>query len=122
MLAVVADWKDFMIVLCVILIVIGAATLSVAAQSFTMIKGKVLEKGAALVNLNGNLFPTKTVSVLLENNDRVFRIKHGSVVKYAISDSDAKLVDIGSEVELLISSHNSKARVISLDAVPSNHV
>ena len=57
---------------------------------------------------------TQTISVLIENDDRVFRMERGSVVKYAISGGDAGRIDVGSKVELLISSHTSKARLISL--------
>ena len=107
------DWKDFAVVLCVLLIVLGAGALAVAAQTFTIVRGKVLEKSSASIDRpDGSSYFTQTISVLLENDDRVFRIEKGTVVKYAVSDSDAQLVDIGSDVELLISTHSSMARVI----------
>lgn len=108
------DWQDLILIICAMLIVIGAIALSNAAQSFTIIRGKVLEKGNAAVDHNCNPFPTQTVSVLLESNDRVFRIERGTVVKYAISDTDAKLVDVGAEVELFISSYDGHARMLPL--------
>ncbi|HJS68760.1 MAG TPA: hypothetical protein VJ730_05000 [Nitrososphaera sp.] len=110
------DWKDFAVVLCVLLVVLGAGALAVAAQSFTIVRGKVLEKGIASLDLpDGSLYFTQTISVLIENDDRVFRIEKGTVVKYAVSEGDAQLVDVGSEVELLLSSHSSVARVVGHD-------
>jgi hypothetical protein len=75
----------------------------------------MLEKSSASIDLpdDGSYF-TQTISVLIKNDDRVlFRIERGSVVKYAISDSEAQLVQVGSDVELLISSYSSVARVIA---------
>jgi hypothetical protein len=107
------DWKDFAAVLCVLLVVLGAGALAVAAQTFTIVRGKVLEKSSATVDLpDGSSYSTRTISVLIENDDRVFRIERGTVVKYAISDSDAQLVDVGSDVELLITTHSRVARVV----------
>jgi hypothetical protein len=103
------DWKDFAVVLCVLLVVVGAGALAVASQTFTIVKGRVLEKGVA--NLGGN--PVQTISIVIENDDRVFKIKRGTLVKYAISDADAGLVQVGSEIELWVSSYSSKARVLS---------
>lgn len=112
------DWKDFAVVLCALLVVVGAAALAVAAQTFTIVKGKVLEKGVVTLDPgNGMPYSTSTISVLLENDDRVFRIERGTIVKYAVSDSDAGLLNVGAQVELLISSHNNVARVIGLDGV-----
>jgi hypothetical protein len=111
----VPDWKDFAVVLCALLVVVGAVALAVAAQTFTIVRGKVLEKGVAMLDLgDGMPYSTSTISVLLENDDRVFRIERGTIVKYAVSDSDAGLVYIGAQVELLISSHSNMARVIGL--------
>jgi hypothetical protein len=111
----VPDWKDFTVVLCVILVIVGAGALAVAAQTYTIVRGKVLEKGVASLDLDaGILLSTQTISVLIENDDRVYRIDRGSVVKYAVSDSDARQVDVGSEVELLISTYSKMARVIGL--------
>lgn len=109
------DWKDFTVVLCVVLVVVGAGALAVAAQTSTIVRGMVLEKGVAWLDLGaGSSYSTQTISVLIENDDRVFRIERGTVVKYALADSDALLVDVGSEVELLITSYNRVARVIGL--------
>ena len=109
------DWKDFTVVLCVALVVLGAGALAVAVQTSTIVKGKVLEKGAATMDLgSGNSHSTQTISVLIENDDRVFRIERGTVVKYAVSDGDAVLVEVGSHVELLVSSYSRVARVIGL--------
>jgi hypothetical protein len=110
----VSDWKDFATVLCLVLVVLGAMALAVAAQTFTIIKGKVLEKATTARSFDNKSSPTQTISVLIENDDRVFRILRGSVIKYSISDADAGRIDVGSTVELLISAHNSKARLIGL--------
>jgi hypothetical protein len=112
----VPDWKDFAVVLCVLLVVLGAGALTVAAQASAVVRGKVLEKSSASIDLpDGGSYTTQTISALLENDDRVFRIERGTVVKYAVSDSDSQLVDIGSKVELLVSTHSSVARVIGRD-------
>ena len=50
----------------------------------------------------------------------IMLIERRTVVKYGISDSDAKLADFGSEVKLLISSYDSKARVVRSVEVPSS--
>jgi len=108
------DWRDLAVALCLVLVVIGALALAAAAQTFTIVKGKVLEKGTAAQDFGSKSLPTWTISVLIENDDRVFRIERGSIVKYAVSGGDAGRIDVGSEVELLISSYNSKARLISM--------
>ena len=108
-----SDWKDFAAIICVILIVLGAAALSVAGQTSAIVKGKVLERGVARFDLgDGKSHMTQTLSVLIENDDRVFRIERGTVVKYAISDSDAERVDVGSNVKLLVSSYRNLARLL----------
>jgi hypothetical protein len=60
----------------------------------------VLERGVAILDREGDdrSYPTKTISVLIENDNRVFRIERGVVVKYvyALSDSEFELVDVGS--------------------------
>lgn len=107
------DWKDLAVVLCMVLVLLGAGALTVAAQTFVVIKGKVLEKGVASLDLeDGRSYSLQTISMLIENDDRVFRIESGTVVKYAISDRDAQLVAVGSQVELLVSSYSRVARVI----------
>lgn len=107
-----ADWKDATVVLCLALVVIGAAAVGTAGQNFTIVRGKVLEKGIAVLDDGRESHPTKTVSVLIENDDRVYNIKRGTVVKYAISDGDSNLVEIGSDVSLLVSSYSNKVRLI----------
>lgn len=107
------DWKDFATILCALLLVLGAGALASAAQTFTIVQGKVLEKGTAMLDLGGGKsYTTPTVSILLENDDRVFRIEHGTIVEYAVSERDAHLVNVGSRIEMLVSSHNHLARVI----------
>lgn len=110
------DWKDFAALLCALLVVIGAGALASAAHTFTIVQGKVLEKGIATLDLgDGVAYTTPTLSILLENDDRVFRIERGTVVKYAVSEGDANRVDVGSSVEMLVSSNNHLARVVSID-------
>lgn len=110
------DWKDFAVLLCVVLVVVGAGALAVAAQTSTIVRGKVLEKGVASLNLDDDSsYSTYTISVLIENDDRVYRIERWTVVKYAVSEADAQLVDVGSEVELLVSSYSRVAKVIGRD-------
>jgi hypothetical protein len=101
--------------LSILMIIVGAGSLAVAAQAFTVVRGKVTEKGVASYDFgDGRSYTTQTVSVLIENNDRVFRIERGTVVKYALSDSDALRVDVGSDIELLVTSYHKVARVIGL--------
>lgn len=110
------DWKDLAVILCALLVVEGAVALAEAAQTFTIVRGKVLEKGIAKLDLgDGASYTTPTISVLIENDDRVFRIERGTVVKYAVSESEAQRVDVGSSVEMLVSSYNHLARVISIE-------
>ena len=110
------DWMDLAVILCAGLVLIGAAALVVAAQTSTIVRGKVLEKGTVAFELDdGRSYAIQAISVLIENDDRVFRIESGTVVKYAISDHDAQFLDVGSDVELLISSYSKVAKVIGLD-------
>ncbi len=98
------------------MVVIGAAALADAAQTFTIVRGKVIEKGIATLDLgDGRSYNTPTVSVLLENKDRVFRIERGTVVEYAVSETDAQRVNVGSSVEMLVSTHNHLARVVGVE-------
>jgi hypothetical protein len=115
------DWKDLAVVLCMVLVLLGAGALTVAAQTFVIVEGKVLEKGIAhLDSEDGNSYSLQTISMLIENDDRVFRIESGTVVKYAISDRDAQFVTVGSHVKLFVSSHSRVARVIDSDG--TNHL
>jgi len=112
----VPDWKDFAAVFCAVLVVVCAAALGVASQTFTIVHGKVLEKGVATVDpWDGKPYMVSTVSVLLQNDDRVFQIKRGTVAKYAISEDDSPHIDIGSNVELMITSHDPLVRVIQVE-------
>jgi hypothetical protein len=110
----VADWKDLAVVLSALLLVLGSVALAAAAQMFTIVGGKVIEKGVVTLELeNGMSYSTPTISVLLENDDRVFRIEGGTVVEYAVTDSDAQLVEVGSQVKLLVSSYSNVTRLIA---------
>ena len=110
------DWKDFAVVFCAVLVLMGAAALVVASQTFTLVRGKVLEKGVATVDpRDSKPYTVSTLSVLLQNEDRVFQIERGTVVKYAVSEGDSAHVDIGSNVELMITSHDSLARVVQVE-------
>jgi hypothetical protein len=102
----VLDLKDIAVTLCALLIVVGAGALAVVAQTFIIIRGKVPEKGVAKLDLgDGRSYSTQTLSVLTENDNRVFRNDRGTVVRYAVSDGDAQIVNVGSDVELLVSSY-----------------
>ena len=111
----VPDWKDFAVILCLFLVVVGAGTLVVAAHTVSIVKGRVLEEGIAVLDRGDRSYPTRTISVLIENDDRVFQIERGTVVEYAISDGDAELVGVGSEVELWVSLYSGRAKVVSQD-------
>ena len=91
---------------------LGAGSLTVFAQTVVIVSGKILEVGVA--EMDGSTHTTRTLTVLIDNDDRVFRIKSGTAVKYAISDSDAELAEVGSRVQLLVSYYSTKARVLSL--------
>ncbi len=109
-LKTLADWKDFTTLLCLGLIILGVAALTAAAQYVVIVKGKVTGTGTAVIDGGSTL--TRTVTVIIENDDRVYRIKRGTAVEYAISDRDASLIQIGLEVELKISSYSNKARLV----------
>jgi len=109
------DWKDFLSLFCLAMTVLAVAALVTAAQNFVIVRGRVVSTGAAVIDGEDGRIPTRTVTVVIENSDRVFRIQRGTAVEYAVSDEDAALVEIGSEVELMISSHQVKARVLSVE-------
>ncbi|HEV8386073.1 MAG TPA: hypothetical protein VGQ03_00470, partial [Nitrososphaera sp.] len=109
------DWKDFLSLFCLAMTVLAAAALVTAAQNFVIVRGMVVSTGVAVIDGEDGSIPTRTVTVVIENSDRVFRIERGTTVEYAVSDEDAGLVEIGSEVELMISSHQVKARVLSVE-------
>jgi hypothetical protein len=108
----VADWKDFAVVLSMVLIVIGAMALAASAQSFSLMKGKVVEKGVGVLQFGGKPRITNTVSVLIENDDRVFDIKKGTIVQYPVTERDAGSVVIGSEIEFLVSANSVAIRML----------
>ena len=108
-------WTDFASLFCLALTILAVAALVTAAQNFVIVRGKVISTGSALIDSTDGKVPTRTVTIIIENDDRVFRIKNGSTVEYAVSDSDAMLLRTGGEVELMLSSHQSKARVISVE-------
>ncbi|MGI0029382.1 MAG: hypothetical protein ACREAQ_06710 [Nitrososphaera sp.] len=110
------DWKDATVVLILVLVVLGAVSLSVSAQSFTIVRGKIVEMGAVAPEENRQ--PMRTITVLIENDDRVFRIDRGTAVKYAISDRDAELLAVGSHVQLLVTSYSDEVRVITVTGGP----
>lgn len=94
------------------LVVLGAISLSFTAQTFSIVKGRVVEKGLGVIESGGESIPTNTISVLIENDDRVFDIKRGTVVKYPVTEQDVQAVKIGSEVELFVSSFKATAKVL----------
>jgi hypothetical protein len=109
-----ADWKDFAVLFCLALVLLGAAALAVSAQSFTLVSGKVLEIGTGVIDgSDGTETSTKTITMLISNDDRVFRIESGSVVKYAISDEDAETARVGYDVRVFVSAYSNKVRLVS---------
>jgi hypothetical protein len=66
------DCRDIAVVLSVLLMIMGAGALAAAAQSFTIVRGGMLEKGTASLDLpDGRSYSTQTISVLIKNDDRV---------------------------------------------------
>lgn len=93
---------------------LGAAALVVSAQSFTLVSGRILEIGAGVIDDDDGVpTSTKTITMLIRNDDRVFRIESGSVVKYAISDEDAETARVGYEVKVLVSVYSDKVKLVS---------
>jgi hypothetical protein len=111
-------WTDFASLFCLALTLLAVAALVTASQNFVIVRGKVVSTGSALVDSEAGKVPTRTVTIIIENDDRVFRIKSGTAVEYAVSDSDAALVRTGEQVELMLSSHQSKARVVNVEGRP----
>lgn len=107
-----ADWRDFTVLFCMTLVVLGAAALAFSAQTFSIVRGKVVEKGVGVLEFDGEPKLTNTISVLIENDDRVFDIKRGTVVKYPVTEQDVQAVEIGSEVELFVSAYKATVRVL----------
>ena len=107
---VLASWRDFTVLLCISLTLLGVAAMSTSASSFVIVKGIVTAVGSANLDEVGR---TATVTVVIQDPDRVFRIERGSAVEYAVSDDDAAKISVGSEILLLVSSHHSRAKLIN---------
>lgn len=108
---------DLTAVLCMALVVLGAVALAISAQSFSIVKGKVIEKGVGVLQHEGKPRLTNTVSVLIENDDRVFDIRRGTVVKYPFTEPDSEAIVVGSEIHLFVSSYKQNVQI--LDRPPS---
>jgi hypothetical protein len=106
------DWKDLAVVLCSALIVLGATALAVSAQNFSVIRGQVLEKGIGVLKFEDKQRLTNTITVLIEDDDRVFDIKRGTAVQYPVSEHDAQGIAVGSRVKLMVSSYNPNVRIL----------
>jgi hypothetical protein len=109
----VADWKDLAVVLCAALVVLGAVALSVSAQTFSIVEGQIVEKDIGVLQIEGKPRLTNTISVLIEDDDRVFDIKRGTIVQYPVSEADAQVIQVGARVELLVSSYATTVRVLN---------
>ena len=112
------SWTDFASLLCLALIILAVAAVVTASQNFVIVRGRVVGNGSAFIVSGGEKVPTKTVTVIIENTDRVFRIQPGTAVEYAVSEKDAELAEIGSEVELFITRHQSQVKVVSVEGRP----
>lgn len=114
-----ADWKDLAVVLCAALVVLGAVALSVSAQTFSIVEGQIVEKGIGVLQIEGKPRLTNTISVLIEDDDRVFDIKRGTIVQYPVSEADAQALQVGARVELLVSSYAATVRVLNAPSAGS---
>jgi hypothetical protein len=108
----VLDWRDIAALFCMALVVLGAAALSISANSFSIVRGKVIEKGIGILDFDGKPRITSTISVFILDDDRVFDIKRGTVVQYPVSESDADSVEVGSEIKLLVSLQSATVRIL----------
>ncbi|MEO9296094.1 MAG: hypothetical protein ABI347_10930 [Nitrososphaera sp.] len=106
------DWKDVTIILSVALIVLGAVALAVSAQTFSVVRGKIVEKGVGVLEFGGKPRLTNTISVLIENDDRVFDIKRGTVVQYPVTERDVQAAEVGQKIEFLVSSYSATVRIL----------
>jgi hypothetical protein len=107
-----SDWKDMAVILSVALIVLGAVALAVSAQTFSVMRGKIVEKGVGVLEFGGKPRLTNTISVLIENDDRVFDIKRGTVVQYPVTERDVQAAEVGQEIEFLVSSYSATVRIL----------
>lgn len=93
---------------------LGVAVLATSARTFTLVSGRILEIGTGIIDdSDGVPTSTKTITMLISNDDRVFRIESGSVVKYAISDQDAETARVGYDVRVLVSTYSNKVKLVS---------
>lgn len=106
------DWRDLTVLLCMGLIVLGAVALAVSARTFSIVHGKVVEKGIGVLEFEGKPRLTNTVSVLIEKDDRVFGIKRGTVVQYPVTEEDSRAVEVGASIEFIVSSYSRTIRVL----------
>lgn len=83
-----------------------------------IVSGDVVSIGAGFIDSGDGKIPTKTVTIIIDNADRVFRIQAGTAVEYAISDEDAALLQVGTKISLLVSSNQNRARVVSAEGMP----
>ena len=107
------DWKDVVVLLSVALLVLGAVALAVSAQTFSVMRGKIVEKGVGVLEFGGKPRLTNTISVLIENDDRVFGIKRGTVVQYPVTERDVQAAEVGKEVEFLVTAHTATVKIIN---------
>ncbi|MEW5840046.1 hypothetical protein [Nitrososphaera sp.] len=113
-----ADWRDLTVVLCMALVVLGAVALAVTARSFSLVTGKVVEKGVGVLQFEGRPRLTNTVTVLITSEDRVFGIGRGTVVQYPVTEADARALAVGSDIKFMVSSYSQTVRII--DGLPEN--
>jgi hypothetical protein len=107
------DWKDAAVILSVFLIVLGAIALAVSAQTFSVMRGKIVEKGVGVLEFGGKPRLTNTISVLIENDDRVFGIKRGTIVQYPVTEQDVQSAEVGKRVEFLVTAHTATVKILS---------
>ncbi len=99
---------------CLALVLLGVAALAASARTFTLVSGRILEIGTGVIDdSDGVPTSTKTITMLINNDDRVFRIESGTVVKYAISDQGAETARVGDDVRVLVSAHSNKVKLVS---------
>lgn len=115
----VADWKDAAVVLSMVLVVLGAIALAVSAQSFSIMRGKIVEKGIGVLQFEDKPRLTNTISVLIENDDRVFDIKRGTIVQYPVTEKDIQAVEVGARIEFLVSSYSATVRILGPSDSPA---
>lgn len=110
------DWKDLTVIACTALILLGAVALTAAAHSFAIVEGNVLKKQITLSN-DSNKPPHTIAMVLIHigNNDRVYNVRGGSIVQYALSENDYDKIKTGDRVKILVLASNEKIKVLNLE-------